>query len=56
MKIFELLRKQLHNKGHLLLHLKRVFDFKCSDVIVSVHDTTNKVLSSSSNYVVDVVM
>ena len=29
---------------------------KGSDVIASIHDTTNKVLSSSSNYIVDVVM
>ena len=29
---------------------------KGSDVIVSIHDTTNKVLSSSSNYIVDVAM
>ena len=29
---------------------------KGSDVIVSIHDTTNNVLSSSSNYIVDVAM
>ena len=57
MKIFKLLKKQLHNKDYLLLHLKIVLDLnKGSDVVISIHNTTNKVLSSSSNYVVDVVM
>ena len=57
MKIFKLLKKQLHNKYYLLLHLKIVLDLnKGSDVVISIHNTTNKVLSSSPNYVVDVVM
>ena len=57
MKIFKLLKKELHNKDHLLLHLKIVLDLnKGSDVVISIHNTTNKFLSSSSNYVVDVVM
>ena len=57
MKIFKLLKKELHNKDHLLLHLKIVLDLnKGSDVVISIHNTTNKVLSSSPNYVVDVVM
>ena len=51
MKIFKLLRKQLHNKGYLLLHLRSFFlKFlilnKGSEVVVSIHDTTIKVLSS----------
>ena len=55
MKIFKLLKKELHNKDHLLLHLKIVLDLnKGSDVVISIHNTTNKVLSSSPNYVVDV--
>ena len=29
---------------------------KGSDVIISAHDVTNKILSSDSNYIVDVVM
>ena len=57
MKIFKLLKKELHNKDHLLLHLKIVLDLnKGSDVVISIHNTTNKFLSSSPNYVVDVVM
>ena len=57
MKIFKLIKKQLHNKDYLLLHLKIVLDLnKGLDVVISIHNTTNKVLSSSSNYVVDVVM
>ena len=28
MKILQLLKKQLHNKDYILLHLKRVLDFK----------------------------
>ena len=39
-----------------LLHLKFWILNKDSGVIISIHDTTNKVLSSSSNYIVDVVM
>ena len=38
-----------------LLKIK-VFWNKGYDVIISVHDVTNKILSSGSNYIVDVVM
>ena len=34
----------------------RVFRNKDYDVIISVHDVTNKVLSCDSNYIIDVVM
>ena len=34
----------------------RVFTNKVYDVIISVHDFTNKILSHDSNYIVDVVM
>ena len=34
----------------------KVFWNKSSDVIISVHDITSKILSHSSNYIVDVVM
>ena len=34
----------------------KVFRNKVYDVIVSVHDVTNKTLSRESNYTVDVVM
>ena len=36
--------------------LKReVFRNKCCDVLLSVHDVINKILSRDSNYIVDVV-
>ena len=38
-----------------LLKIK-VFWNKDYDVIISVHDVTNKILSPDSNYIVDVVM
>ena len=38
-----------------LLKIK-VFWNKGYDVIISVHDVTNKILSRDSNYIVDVVM
>ena len=38
-----------------LLKIK-VFWNKCYDVIIYVHDVTNKILSLDSNYNVDVVM
>ena len=38
-----------------LLKIK-VFLKKDYDIIVSVHDAINKILSRSSNYIVDVVM
>ena len=57
MKILKLLKTQLNNKDYLLLYLKRVFNFKSnSDVITFIHDTINKVLSSSSNYILEVAM
>ena len=56
MKILRLLEKQLHNKDYLLLHLKSFRFYKGSEVIISIHGTTNRVLSSSSSYIVDVVM
>ena len=34
----------------------KVFWNKGYDVIISVHDVTNKILSHDSNYIVDVVM
>ena len=34
----------------------KVFLNKVYDVIISVHDFTNKILSHDSNYIVDVVM
>ena len=34
----------------------KVFWNKGYDVIISVHDVTNKILSRDSNYIVDVVM
>ena len=68
MKILKLLKKQLHNRDYLLLHLRVLILNKGSDVIISIHDTsfivfypwykfyTNKVLSCSSSYKVDVVI
>ena len=38
-----------------LLEIK-IFWNKCYDVILSVHDVINKILSRNSNYIVDVVM
>ena len=38
-----------------LLKIK-VFWNKGYDVIISVHDVTNKILSRDSNYIIDVVM
>ena len=38
-----------------LLEIKRVWN-KGYDLIVSVYDITNKILSCDSNYIVDVVM
>ena len=42
----------------VLCYIKKEFLVlnKGSDVIVSIHDTTNNVLSSRSNYIVDVAM
>ena len=34
----------------------KVFWNKGYDVIISVHDVTNKILSRDSNYIIDVVM
>ena len=34
----------------------KVFLYKGYDVIMSVHDVTNKILLRDSNYIVDVVM
>ena len=34
----------------------KVFWNKSYDVIISIHDVTNKILSCNSNYIVDVVM
>ena len=40
-----------------LVFLKiNIFWNKVYDVMVSVHDVTNKILSRNSNYIVDVVM
>ena len=38
-----------------LLKIK-VFGYKGHDIIISVHDVTNKILSCGSNYIVNVVM
>ena len=35
---------------------RKIFQNKSYDVIVSVHDVTNKLLSRGSNYIVHVVM
>ena len=35
---------------------RKIFQNKSDDVIVSVHDVTNKLLSRGSNYIVHVVM
>ena len=35
---------------------KKVFQNKGYDIIISLHDVTNKILSCNSNYIVDVVM
>ena len=37
------------------LFLKNIFLNKNHDVIISVHDVTNKILPRDSNYIVDVV-
>ena len=42
--------------GTLGLLKIKVFWIKGYDVITSAHDVTNKILSSESNYIVDVVM
>ena len=47
--------KKKHNNNYLLLDLKGVL-MQSFDAIISIHDTNFKVLSSSSNYIVDVVM
>ena len=47
--------KKIHNNNYLLLDLKGVL-MQSFDAIISIHDTNFKVLSSSSNYIVDVVM
>ena len=38
-----------------ILKLK-IFSNKCYDVIISVHDVTNEILSHDSNNIVNVVM
>ena len=56
MKILKLpKKKKIHNNNYLLLDLKGVL-MQSFDAIISIHDTNFKVLSSSSNYIVDVVM
>ena len=40
----------------LVLLKREVFWNKGYDVVISVHDVTNKILSRCSNYIVDVVM
>ena len=47
--------KKIHNNNYLLLDLKGVL-MQSFDAIISIHDTNFKVLSSSSNYIIDVVM
>ena len=47
--------KKIHNNNYLLLDLKGVL-MQSFDAIISIHDINFKVLSSSSNYIVDVVM
>ena len=47
--------KKIHNNNYLHLDLKGVL-MQSFDAIISIHDTNFKVLSSSSNYIVDVVM
>ena len=47
--------KKIHNNNYLLLDLKGVL-MQSFVAIISIHDTNFKVLSSSSNYIVDVVM
>ena len=39
-----------------LLKIKKGFLGKGYDVIISVHDVTNKILSCDSNHIVNVVM
>ena len=50
MKILKSLKKQLHNKDYLLLHLEGVLD-----VIISIHDTPKKMYQAAQMYIVDVV-
>ena len=50
-----MLKKKIHNKDYLLLHLKGVL-MQGSNAIISIHDITKNILSSSSNYIVDVAM
>ena len=38
------------------LHKIKVFWNKIYDIIISVHDVTNKILLRDSNYILDVVM
>ena len=47
--------KKIHNNNYLLLDLKGVL-MQSFDAIISIHDTNFRVLSCSSNYIVDVVM
>ena len=47
--------KKIHNNDYILLHLKGVL-MQSFDAIISIHDTTNEILSSTSNYIADVVM
>ena len=39
-----------------LLKIKKGFLEKSYDVIISVHDVTNKIISCDSNHIVNVVM
>ena len=55
MKILKLLKKKDAQQGLSSATFKRSSDVK-SAAIISIHDTTNKILSNSTNYIVDVVM
>ena len=43
-------------KSAALSFLKISVILKCYDIIISVHDVTNRILSRDSNYILDVVM
>ena len=56
MKILKLLKTQYTISIFCHIHKEFLILNKVSDVIISIHDIANKVLSTKSNYIVDVVM
>ena len=51
MKILKLLKKQLHNRDYLLLHLRVLILNKGSDVIIYIHDTSFIVFIHDTSFI-----